>query len=54
LIIREECGWKRLDLAAQLEKEHGVTAHVVAADFAKPEAPEIIKTLTDRGIARRW
>ena len=43
---------KLRELAAQLEKEHGITAHVVAADLARPEAPaEIIKTLTDRGIA---
>ncbi|HXI98730.1 MAG TPA: SDR family oxidoreductase [Gemmatimonadaceae bacterium] len=40
------------ELASQLEKEHGITAHVVAADLARPEAPtEIVKTLSDRGIA---
>src|SRR5258706_7625520 len=43
---------KLRELAAQIEKEHGITAHVVAADLARPEAPaEIVKTLTDRGIA---
>lgn len=39
-------------LAAQLEKEHGITAHVVAADLARAGAPvEIVTTLTGRGIA---
>lgn len=43
---------KLRELAAQLEQDHGITAHVVAADLARPEAPtEIVKTLTDRGIA---
>ncbi|HEX7680326.1 MAG TPA: SDR family oxidoreductase [Thermoanaerobaculia bacterium] len=43
---------KLRELAAQLEKEHGITVHVVAADLSRPEAPaEIVKTLTDRGIA---
>jgi hypothetical protein len=33
-------------------REHGITAHVVAADLARPEAPtEIVTTLTDRGVA---
>ena len=50
LVARTES--KLRELAAQLEKEHGITAHVVAADLARPEAPtEIVKTLTDRGIA---
>ncbi|HEX9458455.1 MAG TPA: SDR family NAD(P)-dependent oxidoreductase, partial [Thermoanaerobaculia bacterium] len=30
---------KLRELAAQLEKEYGITAHVVAADLARPEAP---------------
>jgi short-subunit dehydrogenase len=41
---------KLRELAAQLEKEHGITAHVVAADLAIPDAPtEIVTTLTGRG-----
>ncbi len=43
---------KLRELAAQLEKEHGITAHVVTADLARAEAPtEIVTTLTGRGIA---
>ncbi len=50
LIARTEP--KLREIAAKLEQEHGITAHVVVADLARAGAPtEIMTTLTDRGIA---
>ncbi|HYL93383.1 MAG TPA: SDR family oxidoreductase [Alphaproteobacteria bacterium] len=42
----------RLDaLARQLEKEHGVYAHVIVADLAEPEGPhQIFSEVTRRGL----
>src|SRR5215217_6775053 len=39
------------ELAAALEKEHGVKAHVLPADLAKPEAPEqLFAQVAERGL----
>lgn len=39
------------ELAASLEKEHGVKAHVLPADLAKPEAPEqLFAQVAERGL----
>lgn len=45
-------GAARLEaLAATLEKEHGVKAHVLPADLARPEAPgEIFAQVKERGL----
>ncbi|MCE9672216.1 SDR family oxidoreductase [Myxococcus stipitatus] len=46
-------GAARLEaLAAKLEKEHGVKAHVLPADLARPEAPEqLFAQVKERGLA---
>ncbi|WP_141324893.1 SDR family oxidoreductase [Myxococcus sp. AB025B] len=39
-------------LAATLQKEHGVTAHVLPADLTRPEAPEqLFAQVAERGLA---
>ncbi|QSQ20342.1 SDR family oxidoreductase [Pyxidicoccus parkwayensis] len=46
-------GAERLEaLAAKLEKEHGVKAHVLPADLVQPGAPErIFETVREKGLA---
>jgi short-subunit dehydrogenase len=49
LVARSE--EKLREIAAELAKEHGIAAHVIVADLAKPDAAaDIVKTLTDRGL----
>lgn len=45
-------GASRLEaLAATLQKEHGVTAHVLPADLSRPEAPEqLFAQVAERGL----
>jgi short-subunit dehydrogenase len=42
---------KLRELAAQLEKEHGLTAHVVAADLARPEAAATSRCFSWRPVS---
>ncbi|MCP3103742.1 SDR family oxidoreductase [Myxococcus sp. K15C18031901] len=46
-------GASRLEaLAAKLEQEHGVKAHVLPADLSRPEAPEqVFAQVKERGLA---
>src|SRR5258708_32253500 len=38
-------------IAAELTRAHGIVAHVIVADLARPDAAaDIVKTLTDRGL----
>lgn len=49
LVARSES--KLNELAADLSKTHGITAHVVAADLGKPTAPDaIVEATTRKGI----
>jgi uncharacterized protein len=49
LVARSEA--KLREIAAELTREHGIAAHVIAADLAKPNAAAgIVKMLTDRGL----
>ncbi len=49
LVARSDA--KLRDLAAELGRQHGITAQVIIADLAKPDAAaDIVKTLTDRGL----
>ena len=42
---------KLRELAAELTREHGIAAHVLAADLARPDAAaDIVNTLTERGL----
>jgi uncharacterized protein len=49
LVARSE--EKLREIAAELTAKHGITAHVIASDLARPDAAaEIVKMLTDRGV----
>ena len=49
LVARSE--EKLRELAAELTKTHGIAAHVIVADLARPDAAAgIVKMLTDRGL----
>ena len=49
LVARSE--EKLREIASELTKTHGITAHVMASDLAKPDAAaEIVKMLTERGL----
>lgn len=52
VVLVARSGAKLDALAAELQKAHGVTAHVIAADLGEPTAPAAIKQQTsDRGLA---
>ncbi|MGZ7079955.1 MAG: SDR family NAD(P)-dependent oxidoreductase [Thermoanaerobaculia bacterium] len=49
LVARSE--GKLRELSASLQREHGITAHVIAADLSKPNAPkEVWSATAERGI----